>query len=187
MAKKEKKTTKKTEKKKKPSDPFSRLTWDDLDEWAGTTIVARGRSYQRRGAVRDLALTPDGTLLARVYGTSPYVTQVTIQSRKNLESVCSCPYWTTCKHAVAVVLEYLECLKQGRAVEQAKEDDPRLEELEEYEEEFDEEEGFDEFEMGNTKKITTKTMKTSMKTMRRNWKSQGTRSAPLVRTKKALR
>lgn len=26
---------------------FKELTWNDIHEWAGTTIVSRGRSYQR--------------------------------------------------------------------------------------------------------------------------------------------
>ena len=45
---------KKSAKKKEPIDPFSKLTWEDLEEWAENRIVARGRSYQRSGAVRDL-------------------------------------------------------------------------------------------------------------------------------------
>ena len=53
MARQKKKTTK----KQKPSDPFSKLTWEDLEEWAGTVIVGRGRPYQRNGAVGDLGRT----------------------------------------------------------------------------------------------------------------------------------
>ena len=47
-----------------------------------------------------------------------------------MESACTCPYWDTCKHAVAVVLEYLERLKTDSGVGEIDEDDPRLLKLE---------------------------------------------------------
>jgi hypothetical protein len=33
--------------KRTKTDPFADLTWDDLEAWAGSTIVSRGRGYQR--------------------------------------------------------------------------------------------------------------------------------------------
>jgi uncharacterized Zn finger protein len=139
---------KKSAKQKKPSDPFSKLTWEDLEEWAENRIVARGRSYQRSGAVGDLGRAEDGALVAWVMGTRRYATRVRIEGRKNLESECTCPYWTTCKHAVAVVLEYLESIKTEHPIGQVEEDDPRLLELEAIGEESDELEEFDEYEDG---------------------------------------
>ena len=139
---------KKSAKQKKPSDPFSKLTWEDLEEWAENRIVARGRSYQRSGAVGDLGRAEDGALVAWVMGTRRYATRVRIGGRKNLESECTCPYWTTCKHAVAVVLEYLESIKTEHPIGQVEEDDPRLLELEAIGEESDELEEFDEYEDG---------------------------------------
>ncbi|MEW6753131.1 MAG: SWIM zinc finger family protein [Candidatus Latescibacterota bacterium] len=106
-------------------DPFAALTWDDLEAWAGDTIVERGRTYQRRGAVRDLARTADGGLLAWVSGTERYATRVTLQAG-SLTSACTCPYWAACKHAVAVVLQYLDQVKSGVPVPQAAGDDLRL-------------------------------------------------------------
>ena len=141
MARQKKKTTK----KQKPSDPFSKLTWEDLEEWAGAVIVGRGRPYQRNGAVENLARTEGGTLVAWVRGTRRYATQVRIEGKKSLESACTCPYWATCKHAVAVVLEYLECLKTASAIGEIEEDDPRLLKLEAIEDEYDEFEEFEEF------------------------------------------
>ena len=134
MARQKKKTTK----KQKPSDPFSKLTWEDLEEWAGAVIVGRGRPYQKKGAVENLGCTEGGTLVAWVMGTQRYATQVRIEGKKSLESACTCPYWATCKHAVAVVLEYLECLKTESAIGQVDEDDPRLLKLEAIEDEYDE-------------------------------------------------
>jgi len=71
MAKKKKART-----KRKPIDPFSRLTWEDLEEWAGNRIVIGGRTYHRRGAVQNLVRTTDGALLAWVQGSRRYATRV---------------------------------------------------------------------------------------------------------------
>lgn len=127
----------------KPNDPFSELTWDDLEEWAGSRIVARGRSYQRRGAVRDLQRDEEGALVAWVTGSRLYATRVSIEGRKDLICECTCPYWTTCKHAVAVVVQYLEMTKKGIAVDRVEADDPRLEELDAITEDDDEPLEFD--------------------------------------------
>ena len=113
-------------------DPFADLTWEDLEDWAGTTIVSRGRTYQRNNSVSDLGIMPEGALIAYVQGSVRYVTQVAIQDG-DLTSECTCPYWTTCKHAVAVILEYLMCLKNDVAVPQIPPTDPRLDILRETE------------------------------------------------------
>ncbi len=113
-------------------DPYAGLTWEDLEDWAGTTIVGRGRTYQRNSSVSDLGITPEGALIAYVQGSSRYVTQVVIQDG-DLTSECTCPYWTNCKHAVAVVLEYLMCLKNDVAVPEISQTDARLDMLQETE------------------------------------------------------
>lgn len=113
-------------------DSYADLTWEDLEHWAGTTIVSRGRTYQRNSSVSDLGITPEGALIAYVLGSARYVTQVAIQDG-DLTSECTCPYWTTCKHAVAVVLEHLMCLKNDVTVPQIPQTDPRLDLLQETE------------------------------------------------------
>ena len=98
-------------KKKKPKDPFSELTWGDLEAWAGHRIVTRGKNYQRQGHVSNLFQTAEGGLVAWVEGTKRYATLVEIDEHGDPESVCTCPYGNDCKHAVATVLEYLAYLK----------------------------------------------------------------------------
>lgn len=110
---------------KPKSDPFKDLTWDDLEDWAGAAIVSRGRSYHRDGLVKDLARTADGDLVAWVLGTKEYATQVEMDDGE-LSSSCTCPYDGACKHAVAVVLAYLDLLKQGKDPQSADERDERL-------------------------------------------------------------
>jgi uncharacterized Zn finger protein len=126
--------------KRKESDLFEGLTWNDLSSWAGSKIVSRGKSYQRSGYVKDLARTPDGSLVAWVEGTERYATQVFFED-DDLESICSCPYWDTCKHAVAVVVEYLENLKKKVEITKATKKDQRLKMLKEF---FDDQAWFEE-------------------------------------------
>lgn len=111
------------------TDPLIDLTWDDLQKWAGAAILSRGQRYQRNGQVHNLARTSLGGLVAWVQGTRRYAT--TIESEgKTLVAACTCPYEGICKHAVAVVLDYLEQVKQNRAIPTVTEQDQRLRLLE---------------------------------------------------------
>jgi len=113
-------------KKRANTDPFKDLTWTDLEDRAGASVVSRGRSYQRSGHVQDLARTPGGGVIAWVHGTYKYATQVDFDGTV-LVSTCTCPYWgDVCKHAIAVVLEYLESVKNKSEVPTIKEQDQRL-------------------------------------------------------------
>ncbi len=93
------------------------VTLNDLERWAGRTIVARGKGYQSNGNVSDLIYDPSReSLVAQVSGERDYTTQVSLSQEGDLSSHCTCPYDDTCKHVVAVVLEYLEQIKQGTAI-----------------------------------------------------------------------
>jgi len=109
---------------------FSDLSWVDLEEWAGSKIVSRGRDYQRRGTVADLAVTPDDGLVAWIRGTERYAVKVSFGLDGKLNSICTCPYGFACKHAVAVVLEYLKRIEQDRSIILADADDEQLRMLE---------------------------------------------------------
>ena len=93
-----------------------------------------------RWAVLDLKRTGDGALVAWVLGSRRYATWVSIQGKNKLESECTCPYSMNCKHAVAAVLEYLHGMRKEIVIGQLEEDDPRLQQLDVLEEEFDIEE-----------------------------------------------
>jgi uncharacterized Zn finger protein len=111
--------------KRPTTDRFAELTWNDLQEWAGSSTLSRGRSYQRNRQVQELVCTPSGSLLAWVQGTQRYATQVEITG-EGLTSSCTCPVGYSCKHAVATVLEYLEHLKHQINVPTVTESDRRL-------------------------------------------------------------
>ena len=87
-----------------PSDPIARLEPDKILDWAGKTTFSRGKGYQREGRVTNLVRGPGGSILASVEGTDCYRTGV--RYRNGLESSCTCPVGVSCKHAVAVILEY---------------------------------------------------------------------------------
>lgn len=114
-----------------PRDPWSRFTWDDLVQWAGAGAVSRGRSYQRRGRVEHLCVSETGTLLARVHGGDRYAVRVDLDPGKRaradrITSLCTCPVRLGCKHAVAVVTEYLHAIEAGTDVPVMADDDRRL-------------------------------------------------------------
>lgn len=76
---------------------------NDLNAWAGKTIVGRGKGYIDR--VQDLSRLEDGTLAAWVRGTLTYSTSVRIHKDEEHEWTCTCPCpGGVCKHAVAVIL-----------------------------------------------------------------------------------
>jgi len=110
---------------KRAKKDFENLSWFDLESWAGSKIVSRGKSYQRGKAVRELAITDSGELVAWVDGSTTYVTKVSLD-KGDLSSFCSCSYYGACKHAVAVILEYLDCIENGKDVPIAGKDDERL-------------------------------------------------------------
>ena len=106
-------------------DPWLNLSWNDLDAWAGQKTLARGRKYQYEHRVEDIARASGGELVAWVEGSERYATTITTGDG-NLRSWCTCPVGTSCKHAVAVVLEYLESLKNNVPVRTIADNDPRL-------------------------------------------------------------
>ena len=110
------------------SKAFTKLTWEDLDEWAGERITGRGKSYVKN--VQELCVSSDGELVATVRGSEFYSTLVGLSDNDELFSECTCPYsWGPCKHAVAVILAYLDAYKKKQDIPFAEPEDDRLKEL----------------------------------------------------------
>ncbi len=132
MSSKQQRAVKGKEHKVSRNEGWNVLSWDDLTEWAGSRSVERGRAYQRQGRVHDLAISEDGWLLATVTGGARYAVKVWCEpsAKKGgaLYSRCTCPVGASgCKHAVAVVAEYLERLGGGEETPMANQDDERWE------------------------------------------------------------
>lgn len=104
-----------------PSDPIARLEPDEILDWAGKTTFSRGKGYQREGRVTDLVRGPGGSILATVEGTRPYRTGV--RYRNGLESSCTCPVGVSCKHAVAVILEYQSLINKQTEIPEPEDED----------------------------------------------------------------
>ena len=80
-----------------------KLTKERIRREAGSDIYRRGEKYYNAGKVKLISIELD-KIEAEVAGTMPY--RVSIQEiGTSLYSSCTCPYWTTCKHVVAVLLE----------------------------------------------------------------------------------
>lgn len=120
-----------------------KLTFDDLDEWVGSTILNRGKRYVKY--VDQLSRTQNNNLVAWVNGTDRYTTSVRIKSQNDFEYFCSCPYpWGPCKHAVAVILAAAEQVKQKQTIALLDEDDKLSRALSDYTNEEEDEWGDDE-------------------------------------------
>ena len=96
-----------------PIPSIASLGREDLEEWAGSAVVGRGKSYRRR--VHDLAVTEEDHLVANVMGGESYLTFVWMTGDAP-DHQCSCPYAGPCKHAVAVILTYLDRIRSGKSV-----------------------------------------------------------------------
>lgn len=83
-----------------------KLTRERIRREAGSDIFRRGEKYYKNKRVTLINIEVD-KIEAEVAGTTPY--RVTVQEiGENLYSSCTCPYWTTCKHVVATLLEAQE-------------------------------------------------------------------------------
>ena len=152
MSSKQQRAVKGTEPKVSRNEGWNVLSWDDLTEWAGSRSVERGRAYQRQGRVHDLAISENGWLLATVRGGERYAVTVWCeQSAKKggtLYSRCTCPVGASgCKHAAAVVAEYLERLGKGAETPAANQDDERWEMLADETGEEDDDDEADDLDM----------------------------------------
>lgn len=109
------------------------LTWDDLRLAFDRGSVQRGRAYQRDGHVSELLVSQEGELLGAVQGTHLYVTNVKLVPKKRgperIQGHCSCPLGGRCKHAVAVVADYLAQLADGKSPPLVSTDDARWKRL----------------------------------------------------------
>lgn len=66
----------------KDADPFKELRWSDIQDWAGGKATAKGMKYQEEERVKEIKSTPEGSLIARVQGTTEYFTEVSLENGK---------------------------------------------------------------------------------------------------------
>jgi len=107
------------------TNSFREIHAEDLERWAGVKTFSRGRNYQREKRVKELICMESGELAGSVAGSERYVVVVSVTDGE-IQSCCSCPVGFDCKHAVALVLEYLDREKKGHSVQVLSADDPRF-------------------------------------------------------------
>lgn len=94
---------------------LQRLTFAELERWAGKKIVDRGRSYLKR--VDGLRRHGKDDLVAWVSGSEDYATLVRLDPEHQHSWYCTCPYDDgPCKHAVAVILAAAQDVKNQREI-----------------------------------------------------------------------
>lgn len=106
-------------------DPFRELTWGELTAWVGKSAVAAGRQLQQKGAVRQLAKTPRGGLLAWIQAEEVFATHVGFENGE-LFCRCACHGETACEHGIAIILEYVAYLKKNMSIPAAAANDQRF-------------------------------------------------------------
>ncbi len=105
---------------------FRELTWGDLLLWAGKAAVSEGRKCQRNREIKQLAFTKTGGLLAWVEAEELFATRVEYDGIE-MVATCSCnPIHNPCGHAVAVIIEYIFCLKREVLIPRARQNDERF-------------------------------------------------------------
>jgi uncharacterized Zn finger protein len=107
------------------ADFFRELTWADLIVWAGKDIVTSGRKIQLENRVKQLSMTQTNGLLAWVEVDDVYATRVEFDGTEFI-SECSCnPVEHTCDHSIAVIIDYIICIKRKIMIPTAKPNDRR--------------------------------------------------------------
>ena len=101
-------------------------TWDDLNVWAGTRSVARGKGYVSR--VEEIEELPSGELIAHVQGSDRYLTKIGLDGVGEFKGECSCPVGRRCKHTVALILKAAKELREGRPIEKCSDMDSIVDE-----------------------------------------------------------
>lgn len=94
---------------------LAQLTDATIARLVGSTVFERGRDYFEGGMVKRLNWKSDGSLSAKVEGTSEpyYDVSINVTSAGKWHTVCSCPYdQGPCKHVAAVMLAAREAVQE---------------------------------------------------------------------------
>ena len=98
------------------NDPLLQATWSDLEESFGAKTLNRGKGYQSSDRVNEVVRVEPGCILGRVVGSRTYAVRVALDRSENGRipvTDCTCPVGVSCKHAVALILEYIARMRDG--------------------------------------------------------------------------
>jgi len=80
---------------------------EDIEELFDSEIFGRGEEYFEEGLVKDIELIDDKTLIGTVIGNDKYKVTISIDSDGEIVCDCTCPCDFNCKHAVALLLKWV--------------------------------------------------------------------------------
>jgi len=81
---------------------------EDVEELFDNEIFGRGEEYFDEGLVKDMELIDDKTLIGTVIGNNKYKVTISIDSDGDIVCDCTCPCDFSCKHAVALLLRWVD-------------------------------------------------------------------------------
>lgn len=100
-------------------DPLLEATWSDLEEYFGAKTLTRGKGYQSSGRVNEVVRVEPDCILGRVSGSRTYAVRVELDRPEDgwiPVTDCTCPVGMSCKHAVALILEYIARMRDSRSI-----------------------------------------------------------------------
>src|SRR3989344_4864466 len=88
-------------------DRINDIRIEDIEELFDSEIFGRGEEYFEEGLVKDIELIDDKTLIGTVIGNDKYKVTISIDSDGEIVCDCTCPCDFNCKHAVALLLKWV--------------------------------------------------------------------------------
>src|SRR3989338_9524152 len=80
---------------------------EDIEELFDSEIFGRGEEYFDEGLVKNIELIDDKTLTGNVIGNNKYKVTISIDPDGDIVCDCTCPCDFSCKHAVALLLRWV--------------------------------------------------------------------------------
>ncbi|MBS3140672.1 SWIM zinc finger family protein [Candidatus Woesearchaeota archaeon] len=103
---------------------------EDIEELFDNEIFERGEEYFEEELVKDIELIDDKTLIGTVIGNDRYKVTISVDSDGEIVCDCTCPCDFNCKHAVALLLKWVN-EKGNHKGKNSKSDSSKLPEKEE--------------------------------------------------------
>src|SRR3989344_600395 len=88
-------------------DSINNIKIEDIEGLFDSEIFGRGEEYFNEGLVKDMELIDDKTLIGTVIGNNKYKVTISIDSDGEIACDCTCPCDFSCKHAVALLLRWV--------------------------------------------------------------------------------
>jgi len=92
-------------------DSIKEITEEDIEELFDGRIFSRGEEYFQEGLVDSVEMIDNNTIMGIVLGNDRYEVTISLDSEEDIICDCTCPYDFNCKHAVALLLQWISVKK----------------------------------------------------------------------------